>query len=61
MYAQAVEAEVFCYRDAQGLAADAIIETTDHRWAAFEVKLGHDTEKIGEPLALVVVTATGYA
>jgi len=40
VYAQAVDAEVFQYRDNTGLEIDAIVETTDGRWAAFEVKLG---------------------
>ena len=76
-YAQAVDAQVFAYRDETGLEADAIIEMPDGRWAAFEVKLGQrevdsaaaqlirlrdrvDTLIAGEPIALVVVTATGY-
>jgi hypothetical protein len=67
VYAQALDAQVFAYRDEKGLEADA----------AFEVKLGlreldvaaeHllrlkgriDTEAVGEPLALAVITATGY-
>jgi len=40
VYAQAVDAEVFQYRDNTDLEIDAIVETTDGRWAAFEVKLG---------------------
>ena len=40
VYAQAMDAQVFAYRDETGLEADAIVETTDGRWAAFEVKLG---------------------
>jgi hypothetical protein len=77
VYAQALDAQVFAYRDEKGLEADAVIEMPDGRWAAFEVKLGlreldvaaeHllrlkgriDTEAVGEPLALAVITATGY-
>ena len=77
VYAQAVDAHVFAYRDETGLEADAIVETAGGRWAAFEVKLGQrevdsaaeqllrlrdrvDTDAAGEPIALVVVTATGY-
>ena len=77
VYAQALDAQVFAYRDETGLEADAVIETADGRWAAFEVKLGlrdvdvaaeHllrlrsriDPEEAGEPLALAVITATGY-
>ena len=37
---QAVEAEVFHYREKGGLEVDAIVEADDGRWAAFEVKLG---------------------
>ncbi|MBF6605731.1 MAG: ATP-binding protein [Chloroflexi bacterium] len=40
VYAQALEAEIYHYRDESGLEADAIIEMPDGRWAAFEVKLG---------------------
>jgi predicted AAA+ superfamily ATPase len=40
VYAQALNAQVFAYRDGTGLEADAIIETSDGRWAAIEVKLG---------------------
>jgi len=77
VYAQALDAQVFAYRDETGLEADAVIETADGRWAAFEVELGlrdvdvaaeHllrlrsriDREEAGEPLALAVITATGY-
>lgn len=77
VFAQALDAEVYHYRDESGLEADAIVETADGRWAAFEVKLGHgeieaaashlrklrdrvDVGAIGEPLALGVITGTGY-
>jgi len=40
VYAQALDAQVFAYRDETGLEADAIVEMPDRRWAAFEVKLG---------------------
>jgi hypothetical protein len=77
VYAQAIDAEVFAYRDETGLEADAVIEMPDGRWAAFEVKLGlgevevgaeHllrlksrvDTAATGEPIALAVITATGF-
>ncbi len=77
VYAQAIDAQVFAYRDESGLEADAIIETSGGQWAAFEVKLGQrqidsaakqlirlrdrvDSAVAGEPIALVVVTATGY-
>ena len=40
VFAQAVDGEVFQYRDNTGLEVDAIVECHDGRWAAFEVKLG---------------------
>lgn len=41
VYAQAIHANVYYYRDQSGLEADAIIEAEDGRWAAVEIKLGH--------------------
>ncbi len=41
VYAQAADAQVSQYRDSGGLEVDAIVETRDGRWMAFEVKLGH--------------------
>ncbi len=78
VYAQALDAQVFAYRDESGLEADAVVEMPDGRWAAFEVKLGVsevdaaaanliklknrvDTTATGEPLALGVITGTGFA
>jgi predicted AAA+ superfamily ATPase len=40
VYAQAADAHVLQYRDSNGLEIDAILETADGRWAAFEIKLG---------------------
>ena len=40
IYAQAVDAEVFHYREKDGLEVDVIVDAGDGRWAAFEVKLG---------------------
>jgi predicted AAA+ superfamily ATPase len=40
VYAQAFDGRVKQYRDNKGVEADAIVETDDGRWAAFEVKLG---------------------
>jgi hypothetical protein len=40
VYAQATDGHVLQYRDSHGLEMDAIVETADGRWAAFEVKLG---------------------
>jgi uncharacterized protein len=41
VYAQAADARVSHYCDSGGLEVDAIVETGDGRWMAFEVKLGH--------------------
>lgn len=40
VYTQALDAEVFHYRDEVGLEVDAIVQVGDGRWAAFEIKLG---------------------
>lgn len=40
IHAQAAGAEVFHYREKDGLEADAVVDAGDGRWAAFEVKLG---------------------
>ena len=73
IYAQASDAGVFHYREQHGLEADAIVETPDGRWAAFEVKLGERwvDEAIGnlqrvagrmktKPEALAVIVPNGY-
>ncbi|MBW6455797.1 MAG: DUF4143 domain-containing protein [Trueperaceae bacterium] len=41
VYAQPFEATVLHYRDNTRLEVDAIVETSDGAWAAFEIKLGH--------------------
>lgn len=40
IYAQAADARIYHYREKDGLEVDAIVETADGRWAAFEIKLG---------------------
>jgi uncharacterized protein len=40
VYAQSSDARVLHYRDNTGLEVDAIVETGDGRWAAYEIKLG---------------------
>ncbi|MDR3120636.1 MAG: DUF4143 domain-containing protein [Clostridiales bacterium] len=40
VYAQAIDGEVFHYRDKCGLEADAIVHLKDGRWGAIEVKMG---------------------
>ena len=39
-YANALGAQLFYYRDSNGVEADVILEMRDNSWAAFEVKLG---------------------
>ena len=40
VYAQAIDGEVFHYRDKSSLEADAIVHLKDGRWGAIEVKMG---------------------
>ena len=40
--ADTIDAQVFHYRDSEGLEVDTIIECPDGTWAACEVKLGGD-------------------
>ena len=40
VYAQAADAQVFHYREKEGLEVDAVVEGADGCWAAFEIKLG---------------------
>lgn len=40
IYAQAADAQVFHYRDSDGLEVDAIVQVAGGPWAAFEIKLG---------------------
>jgi predicted AAA+ superfamily ATPase len=40
VYAQAIDGELFHYRDKSGLEADAIVHLRDGRWGAVEVKTG---------------------
>ncbi len=40
IYAEAVDAAVYHYRDSDDLEVDAIVETRNGTWGAFEVKLG---------------------
>jgi predicted AAA+ superfamily ATPase len=42
IYASVDDTSVFHYRDDTGLEADAILEKTDGRWGAFEIKLGNN-------------------
>lgn len=40
IYAQSIDGRALHYRDNTGLEVDAIVETRDGRWSAFEIKLG---------------------
>jgi len=40
IYADAIDGEVFHYRDSSGLETDAVVALNDGRWAAIEMKLG---------------------
>jgi predicted AAA+ superfamily ATPase len=40
VYASAIDAAVWHYRDEAGLEADAIVQSQDGRWIAVEIKLG---------------------
>jgi predicted AAA+ superfamily ATPase len=40
IYAEAIDGDVFHYRDSSGLEADAVIALHDGRWATVEIKLG---------------------
>ncbi|MXX35422.1 MAG: ATP-binding protein [Gemmatimonadetes bacterium] len=40
VYARAMDARVYHYRDHTGLEVDAVIDAGPGRWAAFEIKLG---------------------
>lgn len=40
IYAEAIDGQIFHYRDGSGLEADAVIALNDGRWAAVEVKMG---------------------
>lgn len=40
VYSQAIHGEVFHYRDATGLEADAVVVLRDGRWGLVEVKMG---------------------
>ena len=42
VYAQAIDGEIYHYRDRTNLEADAIIHLRDGRWAAAEIKLGQN-------------------
>jgi predicted AAA+ superfamily ATPase len=78
VYADSLNGNVFYYRDKLGCEVDVIIELSDGRWGAVEIKMGGneeekaaenllkfkknvDTEKMGGPSFLAIVTATQIA
>jgi predicted AAA+ superfamily ATPase len=74
VYAQAIDGEVFHYRDKNGLECDAVVQLKDGRWGAAEVKMGSIEIDEGaknliklrllvkrEPVFLMVLTATNIA
>jgi predicted AAA+ superfamily ATPase len=78
VYADSLNGNVFYYRDKMGHEVDAIIELSDGRWGAVEIKMGSseeekaagnllkfkknvNTEKMGLPSFLAIVTATQIA
>ncbi len=74
VYSQGIGGEVYHYRDADGLEADAVIHTPGGRWAAFEVRLSEKyiDEAAGsliklknkvdsEPEFLAAVIPSGYS
>jgi len=74
VYAQTAEADLFHYRDEQGLEVDAVLTTKDGRWLPVEIKLGSQQEDAaasallqlakkmtgaGQPAASALVAVTG--
>jgi len=61
--AQALDVEVFHYRDDYGVKVDAIVQLRDGRWGAVEIKLGPGAcggRRSGEPTLLPVICGSGY-
>jgi len=54
VYAGALGAHLFHYRDSNGLEADVILEMPDGSWAAVEVKLGFGASDEGAKSLLAV-------
>ena len=51
IYADCIDGKVYHYRDKNGLEIDAIIQLTDGRWGAVEIKLGaSEIDKASENL-----------
>jgi predicted AAA+ superfamily ATPase len=41
VYADKLDAHVYCYRDSSGREADAVVQERNGNWALFEIKLGY--------------------
>ncbi len=77
IHGDSLDAQVFHLRDDKGFEVDAIMESPDGSWAAFEIKLGSTKDVIdaaarnlltlkeryasNPPSALAVITGTGPA
>ena len=78
VYADSLNGRVYYYRDKQDNEIDAVIELSDGRWGAVEIKMGGneeesaarnllkfkknvDSERMGEPSFLAILTATQIA
>lgn len=58
IYAEAMEAELFHYQDYEGDDFDAVIQTPDDGWSAFEVKL--DPSQVDEAATTLVKIASKF-
>lgn len=63
VYAQAMDAEVYYYRDHNDLEVDIIIESVGGNWAGIEIKLGHNKVEEGasnlKAMAAKIIAAGG--
>ena len=48
IYTEAMEGQLFYYRDKNGLECDAVLHTIDGKWAGIEIKLGDGLEVIDD-------------
>ena len=64
VFAQSIDGQVLHYRDNNGVEVDAIVQLSDGRWAAFEIKLGvgqidEAAEKLKKFVSLIDTTKCG--
>ncbi|MBQ9018542.1 ATP-binding protein [Candidatus Saccharibacteria bacterium] len=57
VYVEAMEGELFYYRDKTGLECDAILHSVDGKWAGLEVKLGDGVDVINAAAAQLLKLA----